>query len=616
MKMWVALFLVDLPLTRRYQRGLRPKAKRNPRTTNTHTMRILTCLIILLQACWLQATTYHWIGGEAGNFTTSSNWSPSGVPSFGDSAVVNLDGLTGGGTGITLNSTRTLQHMTFTGSCPLPFRLGGGSFTGIHIEDGAFLMVPGLDVDELKLQFRGGNSRLRSAGNQLQNCTANNDARVTLEDDLDALEQIEYINAVLDLNGHNVSAISLLITRSFTQDTVLTRVGDAQITMRPGAFGGRQVSLLGEFDLEDAIIDAEGFSVDGRGSLGNATIHCDRFYVSPVGLAATTFDPGTSTVYLTYREGGTSTDDERVDVRGGRLNRLVVQADSFVAMAIYADTIQELILETGVQMDRLVMRDSRFGSGFLYVDQLTLEEGIRVEAPFSFDVKLNLGSGDVCTDQVTFRNFGVNGSGTYRAGSASLDLGGNTSWLFTDCSPPVLCGTPPTGLLASAGPSGVNLSWAALPDALAYRVRGRPLGTTTWRFLPGLIPTSPSPTALVPAGALVIGSYEWEVVAACTPDYSVRSPFSATASFFWPGARLSQDAATRVTVYPNPATTAIVLEGLSAEAQLRIIDVTGRLHWSGTAPNSTLKIDVSNWSSGVYVAKVGDGTPLRFVVQH
>lgn len=57
-------------------------------------------------------TSYTWNTGT-GNFNTSSNWNPAGVPGAGDTAIFN----TGSGT-ITGSSTETVSALNITGGGP------------------------------------------------------------------------------------------------------------------------------------------------------------------------------------------------------------------------------------------------------------------------------------------------------------------------------------------------------------------------------------------------------------------------------------------------------------------------------------------------------------------
>ena len=561
---------------------------------------ILILLLLVAAQGPAIADSYSWIGGEAGNWNDASNWVPSGVPSFFDTVYVDLNAVTGGGTGITLLATRQIGHLEVSGSCPFPFRIGGGVFTGIQIVDGDFLAQPGMDLDELFLQFRGGENRLRSAGNTIETVSANTESIVSLEDDLTVLQSLQFSGATLSMQGHNLTSPDVLLGGSTAVDTVLINANGSTINVIDGAFGGPTLRMSAWFDLDGATVYTGAFEFDGEGSLGSAQIHCDRFFTS-FSLSAADLDPGTSTLYVRYRDGGTSVDDELVQVRDGRLNRVVFEADSFTAFSLMGDSINEVVIGPGVVFDRLRIKDWRFGSGSLYIETLEVAEGAVVQSPFSFDISLNLGNVDVCTDAVTFQNFAVNGVASYQAGAGSTDLGGNTGWSFTDCTTTTPCTDAPDGLLALNGPGGVTLSWNAIPDATAYRVRGRPLGSTAWRFLPGIVAPGPSPSALAPASVLSAGTYEWQVVAACSPDYSLRSPFSSTATFFWPGPRLSGETAPGISVYPQPASDRVMLEGLVLEQPFQIINSTGQLvHQSRVHGTEALQLDVADWPAGLY----------------
>ncbi len=571
-------------------------------------LQFVQALLLVFALVWstaLKADAFTWVGGEAGTWNTASNWIPVGVPSLTDTVYLNLNTVNGGGTGITLLSTRQIGHLEVSGSCPLPFRIGGGLFTGIQIVGGDFLAQPGMDFTELLLQFRGGQNRLRTGGNPLQTFSANNASIVTLQDDLTTIQGLECIGARLDLQGHNLTTPDVYMTRSLDLDSILVGAAGSVINIVDGAFMGPSILLGGWFNLDGATVYTNTFEFEGNGYLGNAQIHCDRFFTT-FSLSAAGLDPGTSTLFVRYRDGGTDPNEEQVQVRDGKLNRVVFEADTFTAFALMGDTINEVVFNPGVVVERLVVRDYRFGSDSLHIQTLELADGVVVKTPFNFDVRLTLGAVDVCTDMVTFQNFGVSGPGSYEAGASSTDLGGNTGWAFTDCSTSAPCADAPDGLLALNGPGGVTMSWNPLPDAVGYRVRGRPLGGSSWRFLPGVVPAGPAPSALAPAGALSAGTYQWQVIAACSPDYSLRSPFSATATFFWPGPRLAGEHTSTMRAFPVPAATSMNIEGLVLEQSFQIENLLGQTLHHGL-PNSLgqASIDVAGWPAGSYVLRQG-----------
>ncbi|MBO7587412.1 MAG: T9SS type A sorting domain-containing protein [Bacteroidales bacterium] len=75
--------------------------------------------------------------------------------------------------------------------------------------------------------------------------------------------------------------------------------------------------------------------------------------------------------------------------------------------------------------------------------------------------------------------------------------------------------------------------------------------------------------------------------------------------------------ASRLSVYPNPASDRIVLDGLAdGEAEVRVHDLSGRLVLTRRASGPTALLDVSSLAPGCYVVKVvqGDGEKVVKVV--
>jgi hypothetical protein len=312
----------------------------------------------LCAASGVQADAFSWVvGGEAGNWNDAGNWTPTGVPSVSDTVFIDLNAVNGGGTGITLLSIRQIGHLEIFGACPAPFRIGGGEFTGLHIVDGDFLARPGMDLSALFLQFRGGQNLLRYGGNAMETVSASTGSRVTLADDLTALQRVEFVGGRLLLQGNNLTTPSVFLAGSFAGDTVLLDAEGSTINIIEGAFGGPSIRLSGWFDLDGTTVFTETFEFEGYGRLGNAQIHGVRFFTT-FSLTAAELDPGTSTLFVNYRDGGTSVDDERVEVRDGRLNRLVFEADTFTAFSLMGDSIEEVHVGPGVVFNRTCRCDA------------------------------------------------------------------------------------------------------------------------------------------------------------------------------------------------------------------------------------------------------------------
>ena len=72
--------------------------------------------------------------------------------------------------------------------------------------------------------------------------------------------------------------------------------------------------------------------------------------------------------------------------------------------------------------------------------------------------------------------------------------------------------------------------------------------------------------------------------------------------------------AQEVSLYPNPASDRIVLDGLAdGEAEVRIHDLSGRLVLTRRIAGPTALLDISSLAPGCYVVKVMQGNRERVV---
>ena len=70
----------------------------------------------------------------------------------------------------------------------------------------------------------------------------------------------------------------------------------------------------------------------------------------------------------------------------------------------------------------------------------------------------------------------------------------------------------------------------------------------------------------------------------------------------------------KVSLYPNPASGRIVLDGLQdGEAEVRIHDLSGRLVLTRRASGPTTALDISALAPGCYVVKVAQGDEVKVV---
>jgi hypothetical protein len=64
-------------------------------------------------------------------------------------------------------------------------------------------------------------------------------------------------------------------------------------------------------------------------------------------------------------------------------------------------------------------------------------------------------------------------------------------------------------------------------------------------------------------------------------------------------------------IYPNPASDVINLEGLSINANIIVMDATARIIDQLNATESTLRLNVSDYESGIYLIQVKDDFGIR-----
>jgi hypothetical protein len=72
---------------------------------------------------------------------------------------------------------------------------------------------------------------------------------------------------------------------------------------------------------------------------------------------------------------------------------------------------------------------------------------------------------------------------------------------------------------------------------------------------------------------------------------------------------LNKIAAKTFSIYPNPASSILILSGTNVE-QAQVFDVSGKILINQSSGNF---IDVSALSSGVYVVKINDGSTHKFI---
>jgi len=172
---------------------------------------------------------------------------------------------------------------------------------------------------------------------------------------------------------------------------------------------------------------------------------------------------------------------------------------------------------------------------------------------------------------------------------------------FDECAPPVPVGSIPMS------PTSVKVKWNAVPGAVKYQIKYRPVGAPTW-----LNKTVDAPALIKKLNGLVCDTdYEWKIRTQCA-DGSL-SAYSALQNFTTADCRIggvTEDA--EMTLYPNPAGTAVTIDvaGLDEEAMINIYDLSGKLLFTRDVEFSDefiYHLDVNDLANGIYMIQVSSG---------
>ena len=59
-----------------------------------------------------------------------------------------------------------------------------------------------------------------------------------------------------------------------------------------------------------------------------------------------------------------------------------------------------------------------------------------------------------------------------------------------------------------------------------------------------------------------------------------------------------------IEVYPNPTTNLLTIENASPNTQISIFDISGRLVHENVSNGTTITLDTSEWSEGIYLVQM------------
>ena len=112
-------------------------------------------------------------------------------------------------------------------------------------------------------------------------------------------------------------------------------------------------------------------------------------------------------------------------------------------------------------------------------------------------------------------------------------------------------------------------------------------------------------------------TYHARIRAVCAEDY--LSDWSSTIAFSTlAGEGVESLEADGMTLFPNPASSTVAINGLNPDDEVGVVDLNGRLHGSWHAGGSSLSLDISTLAPGAYFVRVvGEkhSTVLKLVVR-
>lgn len=92
-----------------------------------------------------------------------------------------------------------------------------------------------------------------------------------------------------------------------------------------------------------------------------------------------------------------------------------------------------------------------------------------------------------------------------------------------------------------------------------------------------------------------------------TYTFTVTRDISFTAVYTGCGG-IEELGGSKMSLTPNPATNIATISGLKAGAEVSLVDINGKVRYSGTAQGDRMTLDVSGMAAGVYFVRVSDGT--------
>lgn len=155
------------------------------------------------------------------------------------------------------------------------------------------------------------------------------------------------------------------------------------------------------------------------------------------------------------------------------------------------------------------------------------------------------------------------------------------------------CSPPDAYASVNLAANKQRVSWSAAPQAAAYRLEGRRLGTANWR------PVTVLDTQRLVSNLNPGATYEWRVQTQCL-DASV-SAYGPVQTFTLPTSREAAMPAEAPgpRLRPNPADRFAEI-AWTGEGRVLVYDARGVLRWSGRMDGGTRRLATGHWPEGLY----------------
>lgn len=193
-----------------------------------------------------------------------------------------------------------------------------------------------------------------------------------------------------------------------------------------------------------------------------------------------------------------------------------------------------------------------------------------------------------CSEYSSIAVFTTDGTGTGGGG------GGSTS-----------CSSPSNTNTDVVQPTSATVSWEPQGGALNYTVQYR-LATSTTYLTVGTVTNSIITIIRLQAGR----EYVWRVKANCSPygsDVQFTTPLTALRT-----AQITNEPATAVSIFPNPANDQIQIRAALAGTQVMILDATGRTLATDIIRDNIHTLNVSQLNNGIYLVRLTyDNQPVQ-----